>query len=101
MESESTESHITIGLQTYPDSKVHAANMGPTWGRQDPTLAPWILLSGYIAASGYGLKVWTRVPNKNIIWQYKLYTKGIKSFLYSKLINVVLSFLQYVSHTSH
>ena len=20
----------------YPDSKVHGANMGPTWGRQDP-----------------------------------------------------------------
>ena len=21
----------------YPDSKVHGANMGPTWGRQDPS----------------------------------------------------------------
>ena len=21
---------------TYPDSKVHGANMGPIWGRQDP-----------------------------------------------------------------
>ena len=21
---------------TYPDGKVHGANMGPTWGRQDP-----------------------------------------------------------------
>ena len=32
-----------------PDSKVYGANMGPTWGRQDPggpILAPWILLSG-------------------------------------------------------
>ena len=32
-----------------PDSKVHGANMGPIWGRQDlggPMLAPWTLLSG-------------------------------------------------------
>ena len=28
----------------FPDSKVHGANMGPIWGRQDPggpMLAPW------------------------------------------------------------
>ena len=24
------------GLGKYPDSKVHRASMGPTWGRQDP-----------------------------------------------------------------
>ena len=32
-----------------PDSKVHGAYMGPTWGRQDPCgpmLTPWTLLSG-------------------------------------------------------
>ena len=34
-----------------PDSKVHGANVGPTWGRKDPgwpmfILAPWALLSG-------------------------------------------------------
>ena len=23
-------------FSTYPDSKVHGANMGPIWGRQDP-----------------------------------------------------------------
>ena len=23
-------------METVPDSKVDAANMGPTWGRQDP-----------------------------------------------------------------
>ena len=23
-------------MQTYPDSKVNGANMGPIWGRQDP-----------------------------------------------------------------
>ena len=33
-----------------PDSKVYGANMGPTWGRQDPCVAyvraTWTLLSG-------------------------------------------------------
>ena len=37
-------------MRQYPDSKVHAANMGPIWGRQDPggphvgpmTLAIWV-----------------------------------------------------------
>ena len=36
----------------YPDSKVHRANMGPTWGQQDPggphvghvNLAIWVLI---------------------------------------------------------
>ena len=23
-------------LENIPDSKIHGANMGPTWGRQDP-----------------------------------------------------------------
>ena len=35
----------------FPDSKVHGANMGPTWGRQDPgnphaglmNLAIWVV----------------------------------------------------------
>ena len=27
---------MTIAWQTYPDSKVYGANMGPTLGRQDP-----------------------------------------------------------------
>ena len=34
-----------------PDSKVHGANIGLIWGRQDPggpMLVPWTLLSGYI-----------------------------------------------------
>ena len=35
----------------FPDSKVYGANMGLTWGRQDPggpMLAPWTLLSGLL-----------------------------------------------------
>ena len=38
-----------LSLANNPDNKVHGANMGPIWGRQDPggpMLAPWTLLSG-------------------------------------------------------
>ena len=27
---------MTVIGSDYPDSKFHGANMGPTWGRQDP-----------------------------------------------------------------
>ena len=40
---------VIISSGNYPDNKVHGANMGPIWGRQDPggpMLAPWTLLSG-------------------------------------------------------
>ena len=39
----------TDATQFISDSKVHGANMGPIWGRQDPDgpmLAPWTLPSG-------------------------------------------------------
>ena len=41
-----------IGLgqdRSNPDSKIHGANMGPTWvlsAQDGPMLAPWTLLSG-------------------------------------------------------
>ena len=45
--------HFTFTASKYiykqTDSKVHGANMGPIWGRQDqvgPILAQWTLLSG-------------------------------------------------------
>ena len=36
--SDSAKIRITIWAHKghYPDSKIHGANMGPTWGRQDP-----------------------------------------------------------------
>ena len=42
------------GMKTFPDSKVHGANMGPTWGRQDPggphvgpiNFASWVTARG-------------------------------------------------------
>ena len=46
---------IMTKVQAYPrsylDSRVHGANMGPTWALSAPVgpmLAPWILLSGCI-----------------------------------------------------
>ena len=47
-----TRISAVVILVYFPDSKVHGAYMGPTWGRQDPTqlgpmLAPWALLSGF------------------------------------------------------
>ena len=27
---------LTINTENIPDSKVHGANVGPTWGREDP-----------------------------------------------------------------
>ena len=38
-------------VRNYPGSKVHEANMGPIWGRQDPSephVGPWNIASGYI-----------------------------------------------------
>ena len=31
-----TTTTTTTSNHQYPDSKVHGANMGPIWGRQDP-----------------------------------------------------------------
>ena len=50
---------LRLGQMAYiPDSKVHGANMGPIWGRQDPggpMLAPRTLLSGccYLLAEDF------------------------------------------------
>ena len=46
-------SYGSVDKKTCPDSKVHGANMGPTWGRQDPggphvghvNLAIWVAMS--------------------------------------------------------
>ena len=50
---------LCVSHKIYPDSKVHGANMGPTWvlsAQDGPHVGPWTLLSGYIdyamAASG-------------------------------------------------
>ena len=39
--------YVCADSKLYPHSKVHGANMGSIWGRQDPGGPPWTLLSGY------------------------------------------------------
>ena len=48
----------------YPDSKVHGANMGPIWGRQDPggphgdlmNLAIWVVSCGHKETQEFAAK---------------------------------------------
>ena len=43
---------MSISYTTLPDSKVHGANVGPTWADRTqvgPMLATWILLSGWLS----------------------------------------------------
>ena len=43
-------------IQAFPDSKVHGANVGPTWDRQDPggphvgpmNFAIWVLFGDFL-----------------------------------------------------
>ena len=56
----------SVGSQSsnnnYPDSKVHGANMGPIWGRQDPggphvgpmNFAIWVSCSDYLYGGHQG-----------------------------------------------
>ena len=44
-------------IPAYPDSKVHGAHPGPTWGRRDPAgphVGPMKLLSAYLLCVTYG-----------------------------------------------
>ena len=53
-------SHDII-ICNFPDSKVHGANMGPTWALSAPAgpmLAPWTLLSGFLPMHAPG--IWMR-----------------------------------------
>ena len=61
----------------YPDSKIHGANIGPTWGRQDPggphvghmNLAIWVLI--HILQGCYSVRSITKLGfmfNVYILW---------------------------------
>ena len=62
---------VPMPAHACPDSKVHGANMGPTWGHQDPgdsLLAPWTLLSRWcVAHYGYLLTFWS----SNAMWPHR------------------------------
>ena len=65
------------GKMVFPDSKVHGANMVPTWvlsAPDGPMLAPWTLLSGLCSLIFHcsGLQQWGCLPGA-ILWP--VYTK--------------------------
>ena len=69
--------------RVFPDSKVHGANMGPIWGRQDPGgphepcymgcyhIKPWCVFLWYYSVVGYFL--WHYSVTKTFLWgnEYK------------------------------
>ena len=66
-----------------PDNKVHGANMGPTWGRQGPMLAPWTLLSGTITL----LQITHKPRYKARLWcvECLLWVHSLRYILYMPL----------------
>ena len=52
----------------FPDSKVHGANMGPIWGRQDPggphvgpmNFATWVVFLFFLIFWNLRISVWTK-----------------------------------------
>ena len=46
----------------YPDSKVHGANMGPIWGRQDP---------GGLHVGPMNLAIWVDINHMELYVEYK------------------------------
>ena len=62
----------SIGEENTPDSKVHGANMGPIWGRQDPGgphVGPMnFAISGTCSDhSLYGLCQWESTLQRNVV----------------------------------
>ena len=64
---------MTMAVYSCPDSKIHGANMGPTWGRQDPggahvghtNRAVWVALAKNIIYYVCG----DRLPENEIQWR--------------------------------
>ena len=57
---------ITIPTDALPDSKVHGANMGPIWGRQDP---------GGPHVGPMNLGVWAAIKQS---WGFDIHTTDYK-----------------------
>ena len=58
-----------------PDSKVHGANMGSIWGRQNPggpMLAPWTLLSGMLWCVNDLYSNPIKSPHKNLLFSFQI-----------------------------
>ena len=61
---------IPDNLCTYPDSKVHGANMGPIWGRQDPG-------GPHVGPMNFALWVMLQNVNVQLPWLYQHHFKQI------------------------
>ena len=67
---DSRETYCLYTKNPCPDSKVHGANMGPTWvlvAPDGPMLAQWTLQSGYIWKVVLILKTGAIVPNGSVM----------------------------------
>ena len=59
-----TQDPLIGTLPTSPDSKAHGANMGPIWGRQDPSgphvgpmnIATWVIIA--LLSAQYSSRIW-------------------------------------------
>ena len=63
---------VSKTLGTYPDSKVHGANMGPTWGRQDPG-GPYV---GHMNLAIWVLNITFRFDRHHCSWAASTLTKS-------------------------
>ena len=72
-------------LQYFPDSKVHGANMGPIWGRQDPdgphvcptNLAIWVV-------------IWCLISEVRLVWEsYRRFTPTHPLLLCTSVTHVI------------
>ena len=77
--------NAACSIVLYPDSKVHGANMGPIWGRQDPDwlhigpmkIAIWIytmLQFGVDCKLNEFVRI-TWIPDKNNLWSNSNWSK--------------------------
>ena len=60
-------------VNSIPDSKVHGAEMGPIWDRQDPDgpmLAPWTFLSGISYIDISTSVIWIALGKMYLITEY-------------------------------
>ena len=81
-----------------PDSKVHGANMGPTWGRQDPG-GPHVGLMNLVIWGYHGLSATSQVFICNRCLEYIHYCRliiliiGNNGFIFSNQYNVDLKYV--------
>ena len=64
-----TKRLVSNVVDGYPDGKVHGANMGPIWGRQDPG-GPHVGLMNFA--------IWVIILKKVVLTALMLYNKAFR-----------------------